>query len=79
MYYWRTSHGSEVDLVIETQSGLVPLEIKQTETPRPEMAKGIVSFRDDFGKKAAPGYVIFPGEVILPLAENVSSLPLVRL
>lgn len=79
MYYWRTSHGSEVDLVIETQSGLVPLEIKQTETPRPEMAKDIVSFRNDFGKKAATGYVIFPGEGILPLAEDVVSLPLVDL
>lgn len=76
MYYWRTSHGSEVDLVIETQSGLIPLEIKQTETPRPEMAKGIVSFRADFAKKVAPGYVIFSGDMVLPLAENVSSLPL---
>jgi len=79
MYYWRTSHGSEVDLIIETQSGLVPLEIKQTETPRPEMAKGIVSFKADFKKKVSSGYVIFPGEVVLPLAENVSSLPLSHL
>jgi len=79
MYFWRTAAGSEVDLVINAQSGLIPIEIKQTETPRPEMAKGIVSFRQDFAKKAAPGYVIFPGNVILPLAENISSLPLERL
>jgi hypothetical protein len=79
MYYWRTSHGSEVDLIIETQSGLLPLEIKQTETPRPEMAKGIASFKVDFGKKAASGYVVFPGEVVLPLAENISALPLAHL
>lgn len=76
LYYWRTSHGSEVDLVIETQSGLIPLEIKYTETLRPEMAKGIVSFRKDFGEKAAAGYVVFAGETTLPLAENISSLPL---
>ncbi len=79
MYYWRTSHGSEVDLIIETQGGLVPLEIKRTETPRPELAKGILSFKNDFGKKAAPGYVVIPGEVVLPLAEEVTSLPLARL
>ena len=79
MYYWRTSHGSEVDLVIESQSGLIPLEIKQTETPRPELAKGIVSFKADFGEKTAQGYVVFPGEVVLPLAENVFTLPLARL
>lgn len=79
MYFWRTAAGSEVDLVIDTQSGLIPIEIKQTETLRPEMAKGIVSFRQDFAKKAAPGYVIFSGNTILPLAENVFSLPLDRL
>lgn len=79
LYYWRTSHGSEVDLVIETQSGPIPIEIKQTETLRPEMAKGVVSFRDDFGQKAARGYVVFPGEAALPLAENVVSLPLASL
>jgi predicted AAA+ superfamily ATPase len=76
MYYWRTSHGSEVDLIIETQAGLIPLEIKKTETPRPEMANGIAAFKQDFEKKAAAGYVIFPGDLVLPLAEGVSSLPL---
>ena len=28
LYYWRTTAGSEVDLVIETQGNLVPLEVK---------------------------------------------------
>jgi len=28
LFYWRIVAGSEVDLAIETQSGLVPLEIK---------------------------------------------------
>jgi uncharacterized protein len=76
LYYWRTSHGAEVDALIETQSGLIPIEIKQSATPRPEMAKAIVSFKADFGKKARQGYVIHPGSVLLPLAENVLALPL---
>lgn len=76
LYYWRTSHGSEVDLILDTQMGLIPMEIKLAETLRPEAAKGIVSFRADFGKKAAPGYVIFPGDQVLPLAESITSLPL---
>ena len=52
LYYWRTTAGSEVDLVIETQGNLVPLEVKLSETLRPEMAKEIVNFQKDFAGKA---------------------------
>jgi len=79
MYYWRTAGGSEVDVIMDTQSGLVPLEIKLSQTPRPEMANGVQAFRRDFKEKALPGYVIHPGSVLLPLGEGVSALPLSRL
>jgi len=76
IFYWRTTAGSEVDMVIETQAGLVPLEIKLSQTPRPEMAREIQAFRRDFKEKALPGYVIHPGDIVLPLGEGVSALPL---
>ncbi len=79
MYYWRTTAGSEVDVIIETQSGLVPLEIKLSQTPRPEMAKELQAFRRDFKENALPGYVIHPGNVTLPLGEGITALPLSRL
>jgi len=79
LYYWRTVAGSEVDIIIETQSGLLPLEIKLSETPRLEMAKGIHAFRRDFKEKALPGYVIHPGNVVLPIGPGVTALPLGRL
>lgn len=79
LYYWRTAAGSEVDLVIETQSGLIPIEIKLSATPRPEMAKEILSFQRDFKQKALPGYVIHPGNTLLPLGQGVTALPLNRL
>jgi predicted AAA+ superfamily ATPase len=79
LYYWRTSAGSEVDVVIETQSGLIPIEIKLSSTPRPEMAKEIRSFQRDFKVKALPGYVIHPGNLLLPLGQGVTALPLNRL
>jgi len=79
LYYWRTSAGSEVDLVIETQGKLVPLEVKQSETLRPEMAKEIINFQKDFKGKAGQGYVIHPGNMILPLGKGVISLPLTHL
>ena len=41
LYYWRTAAGTEVDLIIETQGKLFPVEIKKSGTPRPDMAKEI--------------------------------------
>jgi len=79
LYYWRTVAGSEVDLVIDTQSGLIPIEIKLSETPRPEMAKEIRAFQQDFKEKSLPGYVIYPGTMVLPLGQGVSSLPISNL
>ena len=29
VHFWRTSGGAEVDLLVETQDGLVPLEVKR--------------------------------------------------
>ncbi|MDI6769428.1 MAG: ATP-binding protein [Anaerolineales bacterium] len=79
LYYWRTAAGSEVDMVIETQDNLIPLEIKQSETLRPEMAKEIVNFQKDFEGKAGQGYVIHPGHMTLPLGKGVMTLPLAKL
>jgi len=79
LYFWRTAAGSEVDLVIETQDRLIPLEIKLSETPRPEMAKEIVNFQKDFEGKAGQGYVIHPGQMTLPLGKGVMTLPLANL
>ena len=73
--FWRTAAGFEVKMVIETQDHLAPIEIKQSETPRPEMAKEIINFQKDFVGKAGQGYVIHPGLMTLPLAKGVITLP----
>ena len=75
IYFWRTSAGTEVDIVIETGNKLVPIEVKLSATPRPSMAASIKTFREDFGDKAIPGYVVHPGHVRLPLGSNVTALP----
>ena len=75
IYFWRTSAGTEVDIVIETGNKLVPIEVKLSATPRPSMAASIKTFREDFGDKTVPGYVVHPGHVRLPLGSNVTALP----
>ncbi len=38
MCFWRIAAGAEVDLIVETGAGLIPIEIKASPTVRPEMA-----------------------------------------
>ncbi len=76
VYFWRTATGAEVDLVVESEGRLVPIEVKLSATPRPAMAAGIFTFRDLLGEQVAAGYVIHPGDVRLPLGGGVTALPL---
>jgi uncharacterized protein len=39
MYFWRSHAGLEIDLLIDRNGRLYPLEIKSTATPTPEHAR----------------------------------------
>ena len=79
IYFWRTSAGSEVDIVVERYGRLIPVEVKLSATPRPAMAATIKSFQKDFGSQAMPGYVVHPGKIKLPLGSKVTALPFTEL
>jgi predicted AAA+ superfamily ATPase len=79
IYFWRTSAGVEVDLVVEAGERLIPLEVKLSSTPRPAMANAIRTFQADLKGKAGPGIVIHSGDARLPLAPNVIALPFAEL
>lgn len=79
MYFWRTASGSEVDLILDTQGKLIPIEVKLSATPRREMAKSIEAFNRDFGDRMLPGYVVHPGDVLLPLGAGTLALPFTML
>lgn len=79
VYFWRTSTGNEVDLLIETEGKLIPIEIKASSTPKPQMAEPMISFQNDMGIKAQNGYVIHLGDITLPLAKQITAIPFFRL
>ena len=79
VYFWRTSTGVEVDLIIDTGPNLVPIEIKLTATPNRNMAKGIDTFCQDMRSQATKGYVIHPGDVTLPLGPHATAWPFAQL
>jgi uncharacterized protein len=79
LYFWRTSTGTEVDIVVETAGKLVPIEVKLSATPRPVTASFLKKSREDFDDQAMPGYVVHPGNVRLSLGANVTALPCAEL
>jgi predicted AAA+ superfamily ATPase len=79
VYFWRTTAGTEVDIIVGTGGKLVPIEVKLSATPRPAMASAIRIFQKDLGDKSMPGYVVHPGDVKLPLGSGVTALPFAKL
>lgn len=75
IYFWRTATGVEVDLIVETEGKLVPIEVKLSATPRPAMANGIKAFQQDFSSKASSSFIITPSNVRLPLGKDITALP----
>lgn len=79
VYFWRTSTGTEVDILVEASNKIVPIEVKLSATPRPAMAASVKAFQEVFGEKTMPGYVVHPGDAKLPLGSNVTALPFAEL
>jgi uncharacterized protein len=70
-FFYRTSAGAELDLVIEPVPGKpVGIEIKYSLTPKP--SRGFWQALDDI--EAARGYVLYPGADSWPLGKTVMAL-----
>ena len=75
IYFWRTSAGDEIDLIVEAQGKLIPIEVKLSSTPRPAMANTIQRFRQEAGSRVSAGFLVHSGDITLPLAPGVLALP----
>lgn len=74
VYYWRTGGGAEVDCIIDTGSGLIPIEIKAAERVAHSELRGLKSFMDSYNdvKKA---FVITNGRVPEKLTDSITAIP----
>lgn len=72
-YFWRTSGGAEVDLLVESRGKIIPFEIKLHSAPSKNMIKGLHSCMSDL--KTKNGYIIYPGEDMYSLGQNISVVP----
>jgi hypothetical protein len=76
LHHWRTYAGVEVDLIIEWNGCLYPIEIKAASQVGVGDIKGITSFRSTHqNRKVAPGLVVSLSEKAYRVGESVLNLP----
>ncbi len=76
MYHWRSHGGAEVDLVLERDGALFPIEIKLTARPSASDATGIAAVRRTYpNADVAPGLVLCACERPLRLTEDAVAVP----
>lgn len=66
LFYYRTSHGEEIDLIVDRKNYKELIEIKITETFRPKMTATIEKFLEPGDK----GYLLYNGEKV-PFVSNI--------
>jgi predicted AAA+ superfamily ATPase len=61
LFFWRDSNQNEVDLVIKTSTGLIPVEIKSSNTFDKSFLRGINVWRAAAGADQ-PAFIVYAGE-----------------
>jgi len=80
LFYYRTRSGLEADLLIETEKGLVGIEIKSHERVDRSDASGLRRIAEAAGTKWQGGMVVYPGSRLFPLCEpEIWAVPASRL
>lgn len=75
LFYWRTTVGDEVDFVVDTGRTLLPIEVKATRRPTPADAKGLQTFRTEYGTRSRAGLLLHDGEDTEWLAPGILATP----
>lgn len=74
LYFYRDHDTKEIDLLIDQNNTLYPIEFKKTATPSQTATKSF-SALEKLGRNIGPGAVICLKETIAPLSMSVTSIP----
>jgi predicted AAA+ superfamily ATPase len=74
LWFWRSSDGHEVDLLVDLGTRLVPIEIKSGATPHPGFSKGLRKLRElgarDASVEVSPGLILYGGKEARPVGQD---------
>lgn len=74
-HFWRTSAGSEVDLLLERGTQLVGVEMKASATVRWSDARALAAVRDTLGDRFRLGIVAYLGHEARVLDDRICAVP----
>ena len=76
LYHWRTAGGAEVDVVMELDGRLYPVEVKSKSSLSGHDTSGLRAFRQTYGPdRVGPGLVIYAGKECFRLDMDNIALP----
>lgn len=78
LWFWRTKEKKEIDVLLEVENRLHPLEIKLTGTPTKAMAKTILALQKT-DESVGKGGIICLASQGLPIARGVTAIPVTQL
>ncbi|MBM4395260.1 MAG: ATP-binding protein [Deltaproteobacteria bacterium] len=74
-YHWRSGGGAEVDLVLEIDGRLFPIEVKASTAVSGHDARGLIAFRETYPRASAPGLIVYAGDLARRVREDVWAVP----
>lgn len=76
LHHWRSAGGAEVDLIVEWNGVLFPIEVKLASNPTKKDTTGIAAFRKAHPSlEIAPGLVVCSCEKPYPITKDVWAIP----
>jgi len=76
LFFWRDKTGNEIDLIVEIDGKLLPVEIKSSKTYTPDFSAGIKKWFNLKGNTARRGMVIYAGGETVGKTADVCTVPL---
>jgi predicted AAA+ superfamily ATPase len=74
-YHWRSSGGAEVDIIMERDGFLYPVEVKCKTRLSGHDTRGIRAFRETYGDRVKRGIVLYAGYECIPLSDIAVAVP----
>jgi len=71
VFYWRTTKGYEVDIVVQSGERLLPIEIKTTSQPSTREVASMQVFLEEYSDQAPAGLILHTGTQTFWIADRV--------
>ncbi len=75
VFWWRTSHGEEVDFIVEKKGRLVPIEVKITSRSNKVLTQGLVAFERLFSTEVKKSIVVNLSDKKLLVSNKIECQP----